>query len=123
MNIHRNFKIFILLVISLTISFQLVFAGGIKERMKERLPAIADLKTKGVIGENNKGYLGFVSAERAQEDLISAENQDRKKVYTYFAKQQKTTLDIVEKIQAERKAKKANSGEFYQKSDGAWVKK
>ncbi len=123
MNIRRIFKLYVLIIISLMISFQFAFAGGIKQRMKQRLPAIAALKTKGIIGENNRGYLGFVTKTRAKEDVIAAENKDRKKVYNHFAKQQKTTLDFVEKIQAKRKADRVHPGEFFQKPNGTWVKK
>jgi len=123
MNIRRIFKLYVLIIITLMISFQFAFAGDIKQRMKKRLPAIAELKKEGIIGENNKGYLGFVTKARAKEDVIAAENKDRKKVYTYFAKQQETTLDIVEKIQAKRKAGRTSSGEFFQKPNGTWVKK
>ncbi len=123
MNIHRIFKVYTFIIISIVISSQLAIAGGIKERMKQRLPAIAALKTQGIIGENNQGYLGFVTKTIKMKDVITAENQDRKKVYTYFAKQQKTTLAVVEKIQAQRKAEKTDTGKFYQKPDGVWVKK
>jgi len=123
MNIRRILKLYVLIIITLMISFQFAFAGDIKKRMKQRLPAIAALKTKGIVGENNKGYLGFVTKARAKENVIAAENTDRKKVYTYFAKQQKTTLDIVENIQAKRKADRTSPGEFFQKPNGTWVKK
>ena len=123
MKIRRIFNIYVLIIICLVISTQIALASGIKERMKQRLPAIAALKAKGIVGENNRGYLGFVSSTKAQEDVIAAENKDRKMIYTYFAKQQETTLDKVEGIQAKRKAAKAKSGEFIQNPDGAWVKK
>jgi len=112
-----------LIVIAFILSAGPVTAEDLKERMKVRLPVIAELKTRGIIGENNRGYLGFVTAEKIKKDIISAENKDRKTVYTNFAKQQKTTLEIVEKIQAQRKSQKAKSGEFLQKTDGSWVKK
>ena len=123
MNIRRIFKLYVLIIITLMISFQFAFAGGIKERMKLRLPAIAELKAKGIIGENNKGYLGFVTGSKAKKALIEEENKDRKKIYIYFAKQQKTTLDTVEKVQAKRKANRVHPGEFFQKPGGTWVKK
>ena len=91
--------------------------------MLQRLPAIADLKTKGVIGEDNRGYLGYVTGNRAMEDVIAAENADRKTVYEIFAKQQNTGLDVVETVQGARKAEKANPGEFYQNREGNWIKK
>ncbi|RLB91030.1 MAG: DUF1318 domain-containing protein [Deltaproteobacteria bacterium] len=123
MNIHKFFKIHVLLILCLIVSSQLVSASDIKDRMKQRLPVIADLKTKGIIGEDNKGYLGFVTSKRDQEAVIAAENKDRKKIYTYFAKQQNTTIDVVEKIQAARKAAKTAPGEFFQNPDGSWHKK
>ena len=123
MNIHSILKIYILIIISLIVSSQFAIAGDIKNRMKQRLPAIAALKTKGIIGENNRGYLGFVTSTIAQKSMIVAENQDRKMVYTYFAKKQNTTLTVVETVQAERKAQKTGKGKFYQNSGGVWVQK
>jgi len=123
MNIHKIFKIQVVLIFCLIVSSQLVLASEIKERMKQRLPVIADLKTKGIIGEDNKGYLGFVTSVREQEAVIAAENEDRKTVYTYFAKQQNTTIDVVESVQAARKAEITAPGEFFQNPDGSWQKK
>ena len=121
----RSYKIWgaIIVVFCLVASSQTAFAQGIKERMKSRLPVIADLKTKGIIGEDNKGYLAFVGNKRAQEQVIAAENKDRKAIYTYFANQQNTSLSVVEQIQAKRKAEKANPGEYIQNAKGQWTKK
>ncbi len=123
MNIRKIFKISVLLILCLIVSSQFALAAGIKDRMKQRLPAIADLKAKGIIGEDNSGYLGFVTGAKAQEEVIAAENKDRKTVYSHFAKQQKTTINIVEKIQAKRKAERTKPGEFFQNPDGSWHKK
>ncbi len=123
MNIRYIFKIQVLLIVCLIISSQLAFAGGIKERMKQRIPVIAELKAKGIVGENNRGYLAFVGSARASEAVVAAENRDRKAIYTHFAKQQKTTVDVVEKVQAKRKAQKAKPGQYFQKPDGKWIKK
>ncbi|MBT3386463.1 MAG: YdbL family protein [Desulfobacula sp.] len=123
MNIHKIFKIHFFLIICLIFSSQLVLAAGIKDRIKQRLPVIADLKTKGVIGEDNRGYLGFVTGASEQQSVIAAENKDRKMIYKHFAKQQNTTIEFIEEIQANRKAKKAKPGEFIQSRDGSWHKK
>ena len=123
MNIKHSLKIFIILVFTVVVCFQTAAAQGIKERMKQRLPAIAELKSQGIVGENNQGYLGFVSGKKAMEDVVNAENKDRKAVYAYFAEQQNTTIDVVETVQAKRKAEKANPGEFFQTPEGKWVKK
>jgi len=123
MTIRNIFKLHILIIVCLMVSSQFALAAGIKERMKQRLPVIADLKAKGVIGEDNKGYLGFVTGERAQEAVIAADNKDRKMIYSHFAKQQNTSLEVVEKVQAKRKAERAKPGEFFQNLDGSWQKK
>ncbi len=121
---RRNYIIkTFMFVVCLIFTTQFVFAAGIKERMKARLPVIAALKAKGIIGENNQGYLGFVTATKADEAVITAENKDRKAIYSHFAKQQNTTVDVVEKVQAKRKAEKTKSGQFYQAADGKWIKK
>ncbi len=122
MKLSKIFKISLLVTLCLFMVSQAAIAG-VKERMKERLPVIADLKTKGIIGENNRGYLGFVTGKKASEALIAAENKDRKAIYSYFAKQQNTTLEKVEIVQANRKAKRAKPGEFVQSPDGAWARK
>lgn len=98
-------------------------AQDIKERMKQRLPAIVDLKAQGIVGENNQGYLAFVSGQKTQEALVESENQDRKSIYVQIAKQQNTSLDLVEKRRAMALADRAIPGEFIQKSDGAWIQK
>jgi len=123
MNISNIFKIHVLLIVCLIISSHTALAAGIKERMKQRLPVIAELKEKGIAGETNRGYIGFVTDVSAWEEVIEAENRDRKAIYTHFAKQQKTSLEVVEKVQARRKAEKADPGEFYQNPDGMWVRK
>mgnify|MGYP001043457721 CR=1 FL=1 len=98
-------------------------ADGIKERMKQRLPAIVELKAQGIVGENNQGYLAFVTGQKSQEALVADENKDRKSIYTYIAKQQNTSLDLVEQRRAIALAERAVSGEFFQNADGTWVKK
>jgi uncharacterized protein YdbL (DUF1318 family) len=123
MKLHRIFQLSILLIICVFVSSQIAVAGSIKQRMKQRLPVIAHLKAKGLIGENNRGYLGYVTSAKPKQDVIAAENRDRKTVYEYFAKQQNTSVELVEKIQAKRKAAKTKPGEFFQGPDGVWHRK
>jgi uncharacterized protein YdbL (DUF1318 family) len=96
---------------------------SIKKRMIERLPTIRALKDKGLVGENNKGYLEFVSSKQENADVVEAENKDRKKVYEAIAKQQGTTVELVGKHRAIQLAKKAKPGEWLQDANGKWYKK
>jgi uncharacterized protein YdbL (DUF1318 family) len=123
MNGRNLWKMIPLLMLFLLLLSPCAFADAVKDRMLQRLPAIADLKTKGIIGEDNRGYLGYVTGNRPMEDVIAAENADRKTVYEIFARQQNTDLDVVETVQGARKAEKANPGEFYQNREGQWIKK
>ena len=117
---HLNF---ICLICAVLCIGTLAFAGGIKERMLNRQPAILELKNKGVIGETNGGYLGFVSSARAGEDVVAAENQDRNAIYTHIAQQQNISVDLVAKRRAQQLIERMAAGHFYQNASGAWVKK
>ena len=102
------------------------FAGAddIKARMQERLPTIVQMKSEGMIGENNKGYLEFVpGAAKKNEGAITAENSDRKAVYSAIAGQQKTTPELVGERRAIQIAEKAAPGEWLQDKSGKWYKK
>ncbi len=121
-----KFRICLMGLILLVMGFGMAQPGhaqGVKERMKERLPVIADLKARGVIGESHDGYLAFVGKQKENQDVVSSENKDRKAVYTKMAQQQKTTLDLVEKRAGANLAKRAKPGEFVQKPGGEWIKK
>ena len=96
---------------------------SIKKRMIERLPTIRALKAKGLVGENNKGYLEFVGSKQENADVVEAENKDRKKVYKAIAKQQGTTVELVGKHRAIQIANKAQAGELLQDAKGKWYKK
>ncbi|MCF6156989.1 MAG: DUF1318 domain-containing protein [wastewater metagenome] len=99
------------------------YAEDIKARMKERLPAIKELKAKGIVGENNKGYLEFIGDVKEGEDIVNDENNDRKEVYKAIAAQQGIPADIVSKRRAMQIADKAAPGEWLQNENGEWYKK
>jgi uncharacterized protein YdbL (DUF1318 family) len=98
-------------------------ANELKTRMKERLPIIQALKSKGIIGENNLGYLQFVSSVKEQEGLVNSENTDRKAVYTAIANQQGASVDLVGKRRAIQIAENAGAGEWLQDNAGKWYQK
>ena len=110
------------ILLSATIVFS-QSAKEIKQNMKERLPAIVELKNAGIVGENNLGYLEFVGAKKEKEDVVSAENKDRAKVYAAIAKKQNTTAQKVGERRAIQIAEKADPGDWLKDSSGKWYQK
>jgi len=112
-----------LVIVSLLFSSASAFGESIKARMKARLPVILELKDKGVVGEDKNGYLQFVGQKKEKEDVIAAENADRKKVYSHIAEQQGTTAQLVGERRALQIAKKAKPGTWLQDQSGKWYQK
>ena len=123
MKARTQTSIIILLIIGIFIAGATTYADDIKARMKKRLPEIKALKAKGIVGEDNEGYLQFVGGEKAGTDIVAAENKDRRTVYEAIAKQQGTTPEIVGQRRALQIAKKARSGEWVQDAGGQWQQK
>ncbi len=99
------------------------FGQDIKARMKARLPIILELKTEGIIGENSAGYLQFRGSQKKNEDVVKAENRDRRKVYTAIGKKTGTTTEVVGKRRALKIAEIANPGDWLQNENGKWYQK
>lgn len=115
-----------LLVFTVPVLFcvSLTFGGNnIKQRMKQRLPVIKSLKVKGLLGENNQGYLSFVSSKQERADVVAAENKDRQMVYNAIARKQNTNAAVVGMSRAAQIVQKALRGEWLQNKAGKWYKK
>jgi uncharacterized protein YdbL (DUF1318 family) len=121
---NKVYKIVIsLLLAGILVAGTSALAESIKSRMKKRLPAIVALKDKGIVGESNRGYLQFPGSVKQKEDIVNAENADRKKVYAAIAKQQGVTRTVVEKRRAVQIAQKAKPGHWLQDEAGKWYQK
>jgi uncharacterized protein YdbL (DUF1318 family) len=124
---QRQNIIFTLIITSLFLTATLIsnsaLAASLKERMKARLPQITELKAKGIIGENNRGYLELRSQNAAATTLITAENQDRQTVYNAIAQQQHTSPTIVGQRRAAQITARAAAGTWLQNTQGTWYKK
>ena len=116
-------KILALFLIGFFIGGPALFADDIKTRMKNRLPVILELKAKGIVGENNSGYLEFVGKQKISPDVVAAENEDRRAVYAAIAKQEGTTVELVGKRRALQISQKADSGDWLQDASGNWYQK
>ncbi len=123
---HVFYKIVVFMILMTFVPCFNVFgesANNIKARMKSRIPVINTLKEKGVIGENNKGYLEFIGGVREREDVVQAENADREKIYMAIARQQGVAFAFVGKRRARRIAAIAPPGEWLQDERGVWHRK
>jgi len=121
----HNRIIFIVIVVAAALFFTGLHApaASVKERMLARIPAINTLKDKGIIGENNKGYLEYRSADRPEQQLVNGENNDRKSVYQAIAKNQNVDVGLVGQRRAKQIADIGSKGHWFQKPDGSWYKK
>jgi uncharacterized protein YdbL (DUF1318 family) len=97
--------------------------GDLKKRFEARYPEIRELKSKGVIGETDGGYVEFVKdRDKDAADVVKDENDDRKALYALIAEKEKTEPEVVAKRNAKRNFERAKDGE-YLKEDGNWRKK
>jgi uncharacterized protein len=121
----KRTPVFILIIsmFALILSANNGLSQDIKERMRDRLPLIIELKKKGIVGENNLGLLQFIGKTKEQESIVNEENNDRMKVYEAIAKQQGGTAALVGKRRAIQIAEKAETGEWLQDEQGAWYQK
>lgn len=97
-------------------------AKEIQQRMKNRHPVITKLKDAGNIGENNKGFLDFRGTKQ-HPDVVNAENDDRRIVYTAIGKKQQVPPDLVGERRALKIAEKGKAGHLFQRADGTWYTK
>lgn len=97
----------------------------IQKRMKARTDDVVALLNSKAVGENNKGYLEALKplADEKQEEIVSAENADRKTVYTAIAGKTGAKPDFVGRSRAKEVAKIARAGTMIQQADGVWVEK
>lgn len=92
---------------------------------KGRFDTLESLKAKGIVGENNKGYVELLVNDPKSKDLVNLENIDRKIIYKTIAEQNgiENQLFVIEKVFAQVQHEKASNGYLIQKDDGSWVTK
>ena len=101
----------------------MAFGQDIKARMKARLPIILALKAEGIIGENFAGFLEFRGSNKKNEDVVMAENSDRRIVYKKIGEQTGATAEVVGKRRAQKIAQLAKPGDWLRNSSGKWYQK
>jgi len=99
-------------------------AGELRARMAQRLSVIDELKTKALIGENNRGFLEVRGAGAADAGAtVAAENRDREAVYTIIAKETGSTSVAVGQARARQISANSRGGVWIQDESGTWKKK
>ena len=100
--------------------------AAVRERMNKRIPEIAELKTRQIVGENRAGLLEIVKPAEADNDartLVKAENADRQIAYAAIAAKAGTSVDQVGAQRATSIAQRAAPGVMLQREDGTWYAK
>jgi len=90
---------------------------------KSRFAELKTLKTRGVVGETNRGYVQALGGGADVQALVAAENKDRKLVYEAIVEQNKlgaAALATVETVFARVQRDKAEPGEKVQEPSGRW---
>lgn len=95
------------------------------ESRKQRYDRLAELKGRGVIGENKDGYISVLRHDPQTAELVKEENKDRKVIYQTIAEQNglADAIQVIEEVFARVQREKAAAGEMVQQKDGQWKKK
>lgn len=118
-----NYIPFLMMICLLVTAPAISQGASIKDRMAARIPVINSLKAAGVVGENNQGLLEFRSGDKSKQDVVNAENSDRKKVYAAIAKKEGVKSALVGQRRAKMIAQKGQKGQWFQGANGKWYKK
>lgn len=97
--------------------------GAVRARIAQRLSKVDELKTKGAIGENNRGFLEVRGGDPEAAGVVSAENADREAVYAALAKQTGSSPEQIGRARAKQIAGNSSGGVWVQRDDGSWAKK
>jgi uncharacterized protein YdbL (DUF1318 family) len=115
------------MVMCVSFSFAMPVQAGniqqVKAAMKARIPELNHLKQKGIIGEDNRGFLAFRGSSREGADIVAAENRDRQTVYRAIAAKTGASPDDVGRRRAKKIAEIAPRGVWIQAPDGRWYRK
>ena len=98
--------------------------NAVRQRMEQRLSSLDALKDKGLVGENNRGYLEARGAlSPADSSAVAAENADRGVVYGAIARQTGSTSEQVGRARAQTLVEMSKAGVWVQRATGEWARK
>ena len=94
---------------------------------KSRVLVFQVLKAKGLIGENNEGFITILKPTQPKEkSLVEAENRDRKFIYDTVVAQNHLGPEGLAKVEeefAKTRRDRAKKGNLIQLPSGKWVRK
>ena len=92
---------------------------------RARKEQLNELKQKGVLGENNHGYIEVISAGSEAQSVADDENHDRKIIYETIAEQHNLSgaMDTIESVFAQEQRDRAKAGDKIQDESGRWMTK
>ena len=110
--------------LSLAANLQADTESAIQQRMIARVPAVDALKTSGLVGENNRGFLEQRGRlDPAQSKTLTDENNDRRAIYGIIASRSGLTIGVVGEGRAEQIRQLSAKGVWLQSPKGDWYQK
>lgn len=85
--------------------------------------SLDEAKTRGLVGEQQNGYLGVIKSSAEVEALVKSINSKRKSKYQEIASERGAALESVEKLAGKKAIEKSPAGVFVKAPDGSWKKK
>jgi uncharacterized protein YdbL (DUF1318 family) len=87
--------------------------------------AVDDAKTRGVVGEQGDGYLGFVtpSTDPTLAAAVAEINAGRMQVYRDTAMRTGVTPEAAAQATAQQLFARLTAGQYFKPIDGNWVRK
>lgn len=92
---------------------------------RSRYDKLLQMKNKGFIGENNRGYVQVLKDNPEVAYLVQDENSDRLTIYQTIARQNDLmdAIYTIEQVFAQVQRDKADSGHKIQNEAGEWLTK
>jgi len=124
-----NAKVRLSLIVSLSFVFFLVTLASaqnmqeIKARMLSRKPTLDALKDQGLVGEGVDGYVHVRSGSGNAQNVVNAENADRRAVNEIIAKKEGAPVEKVSRAVGAKLVEGSSPGQWIRKGDGSWSRK
>ncbi len=86
---------------------------------------LGEAKEQGLLGETNGGYVASPGATASGEVRALADqiNKARREAYARSATEAGVSRDVIEARMAQRLFDRADSGDYVQDAQGAWIRK